>query len=372
MTTINNGSQTESWWKLGSAGWKAVLKNAGGEFKSDEVAYLSAVVTLRIVLALVPGLIAAVAIAAQVISTEDIRSLVTSAGDIVPSSAQGFVTDSLDKAIKGLAEKGIPALAVSIAVGLFTASSAAAALIYALNKAYDADEGRGFVGQRVASLGVIGGLVLALIGMFIVIVLGPTLLETLLPQQILDSPLSILITLGRYVAGITVLMLFFGFTFWFGPNRDRPKLRFLTPGAVLGVIGWLVLSYLFSLFVRLAGNYSATYGAFAGVIVLLVWLNYSFIVLLMGAELDHEIDKYLQRRQPVAAAPAIAPVLDPDTVTQDMPRHPGLMAATGDPDDEAADQVAGPGRWRIRLRGAAARTSGARLASTLWGKLGRD
>lgn len=281
------------WWGFGREGWRVVLSRTIQAFQTDQVGSLAAVVTLRLVLAVVPSLIAGVAIAAQVVSTDDIQRLVAEAEGMIPGSAQDFVQTSLATAIDNLREEGTIALILSILIGLFAASSAAVALITALNRAYGVREGRGFIGQRLVSLGVVAALVVALVALFIAIVLGPTLLELLLPDAILHSPVGWLIGIGRFASAVVVLILFFGFAFWFGPDRDRPPLRFLTPGAVLGVVGWLLLSWLFGIYIALAGNYSATYGAFAGVIVLLVWLNYSFIVLLMGAELDNEIGRYL-------------------------------------------------------------------------------
>ncbi len=375
-----------SWWDLSKEEWKAVLRSTLAEFKADKVPNLAAVVTLRLVLALIPGLIAGIAIAAQVISTEDIQRMVTSAGSVIPGSARAFVVDTLDGAISGLQEKGTIPLVISILAGLFAATGAAGALIEALNAAYDVEEGRGFVGQRVTALAVIAALALALIGMFVAIVLGPTLLELLLPQEVLDSPLSLLITLGRYVAGITILILFFGFAFWFGPNRDRPALHFLSPGAVIGVIGWLLLSWLFGIYVSVAGSYSATYGTFAGPIVLIVWLNYSFTVLLMGAELDHELNRMhplegdataVAGEDPDASDPDTS---DPDTwdpepadldaVDPDMPRHPGLVPPADDAQEDPDVGLRGPVPTPV-LVGAARHTPGGKVAGRLWGRISR-
>lgn len=367
------GADGASWWRLGKDGWRTVLTRAGKEFSGDEVSNLAAVVTLRIVLSLVPSMIAAVAIAALVIDPSDIESLVASAESFIPESSQEFVTTQLTDIIAELRSGGVGI--AGVAGGLFAASGAAVALMHALNKAYDVKEERGFVGKRLGSLGVIAALVLALAGMFVAIVLGPSLLELVVPDRILDSPLSILITIGRYAAGISLLILFFGFVYWFAPNRDRPRLRLMTPGAVIGVVGWLLLSYLFSIYARVSGSYSATYGIFAGIIVLLVWLNYSFTVLLMGAEVDSEIEKYLQAR---VAEGGRTPdqgeaTEDLDAVDADMPRHPGLVQAGGAPaEEEHHDPPAGPAGTGVpRLVGAAARTPGATVAARVWARVQR-
>lgn len=356
-----------SWWRLGPGGWKAVLKATARQFKDDLVANLAAVVTLRLVLALVPSLIAAVAITTLFLTPADIEALVAQSEGLIPTDSRQFVTDVLGRAVQN--ESGAVASIVGVLVGLFAATSAAAALIQALNTAYDAEEGRGFVGQRLVALMIVGALFVALAGMFISLVVGPSLVDLLLPQAITDSPVSILITVGRYLGAVIILILFFEFVFRVAPNSERPPLGLPTPGAVAGVVGWMLLSYLFSLYVRIAGNYDA-YGAAAGIVILLIWLNYSFTVLLMGAELDHEIEKHLMVRDPKGMHDAIAGE-DPDDVDPDMPRHTGLVGARV---VSTAAPIQRTGRAPLpppRLSGVAARTVGASLASRLWGRIGR-
>lgn len=370
MSTSTHVGDERSWWRLGREGWRRVLKRTGTQFKEDGVQNLAAVVTLRLVLALVPSLIAAVAISTFFISPSDIDSLVTQSQGFVPGDSREFVRETLERIVE--AEGGGIASVVGVLAGLFAATGAAVALIQALNAAYDVEEGRGFVGQRLTALGIVGALFVTLAGMFLALVFGPSLVDLLLPSAITESPLRFLIALGRYAAAIALLMAFFGVVFRLAPNREDPPLRFLTPGAVLGVAGWLVLSWLFSLYVRIAGNYAA-YGAAAGVVILLIWLNYSFTVLLMGAELDNEIERHLGPPPTGGDEPAAdadgraADTGDLDEVAPDMPRHPGLVA----PAPPRQPAPARRPRPTPRLVGAAARTSGAALAGRLWGRMAR-
>lgn len=362
-------TEEPSWWRLGSDGWREVAKRTAGQFKHDRVQLLASGVTLRIVLALVPSLIAAVAIAAQFVSPDDIHGLVESAQEFIPPESQDFVTGQLQDILMELqrGEVGV----IGVVLGVFAASSAAIVLITALNTAYGVHESRKFLRLRATSLAVIGALGLALAGMFTALVLGPSLVAAFVPEVILDSPLRYLITIGRYLAAFLLLILFFGFTFWIGPDRDRPDLLLMSPGAVAGVVGWVVLSYLFSVYVRLAGSYSATYGAAAGIVVLLVWLMYSFTVLLMGAELNDQIERYLKEQQPARVPlPVGSPVAGLDEVTADMPRHAGLLAAAeasspagSDDDVDRPDRPSAPPPMLI---GAASRTSGASVAALVW------
>ena len=376
MSTTAHHGEERSWWRLGRDGWRTVLKSTGSQFKADGVQNLAAVVTLRLVLALVPSLIAAVAISTFFISPSDIDSLVAQSQGFVPGDSREFVRETLERIVE--AEGGGVASIVGVLAGLFAATGAAVALIQALNTAYDVEEGRGFVGQRLTALAIVGALVVTLAGMFVALVFGPSLVDLLLPAAVTESPLRFLIALGRYAAAVALLMGFFGFVFRVAPNRPEHPLRILTPGAVLGVAGWLVLSWLFSLYVRIAGNYAA-YGAAAGIVILLIWLNYSFTVLLMGAELDNEIERHLgaaahrstdpARTDPAPTDPARTDPAhdDLDAVDPDMARHPGLVAPTPTPRPAAA----GRPRPTPRLVGAAARTSGAALAGRLWGRMAR-
>lgn len=290
MERTRHGDGWLAGWRLGKAGWWAVLKSTVGEFKEDRVMNLAALVTLRLVLALVPSLIAAVAITAQFTSPADIERFVASAQEFIPAQSREFVISTLGTIVDS--DEGGSATIIGVLVGLFAATSAAAALVKALNTAFEVEEERNFIGRRLVSLGIVAALLVTLAGMFVVLVLGPSLVEFLLPRQVMESPVRHLITIGRYLAAMVLLILFFDVTFRVGPHRENSRWRPLTPGAVLGVGGWMLLSYLFSLYVRIAGDF-AVYGAAAGVFILLIWLNYSFVVLLMGAELDHEIELHL-------------------------------------------------------------------------------
>ncbi len=366
-----------SLWRLSRRDWLAAFKATAREFKEDDVSVLSAAVTYRIVLSLVPSLIAAVAITALVIEPAQLQRLVNQLGDVVPESSLEFIRTRLDDVIDSL-RSGTVGIA-GVAGGLVAASSAAVVLIKALNRVYDVDDDRKLVRQRLVSLVVMASLVLAMAGVFVALVLGPSLVESLLPA-VLESPLRPLVTVGRYAAAVVVLIAFFGALYWIAPNRPDVPLTFLTPGAVLGVVGWLLLSFGFSVYVSNFGSYNQLYGAVAGIVVLLIWLNYSFIVLLMGAELNHEIEKLVLARarggatedeqqlahahgRP-AAVGAATPHLAAASPTRGLPPSDG----TGD----AADRSDRPGGVPIPvLSGAARSIQGSFLATAIWRKATR-
>lgn len=289
---------------------RGVLKEVFAEFKRDDVPSLAAGVAFRIVLSIVPSLIAGIAIAAAVIEADDVARLIDRAAAALPGDAVAFLRNQVDNVLADLASGGVAV--TGIAVGVFAATTAALALVKALNRAWDVEEGRSFLVQRGTALAITVALLVAIVAMFVVLVLGPQIVRALLPDSLEGGPLPLLLGVARLLGAVAVLVLFFSFTFWVGPHRDRPRWRWVSPGAATGVFGWLLLSYLFSLYARNFGNYNATYGALAGIVVFMVWLNLSFIVLLLGAEMDAVLEQRLERApHPPAEVPAAASLTSP-------------------------------------------------------------
>lgn len=269
----------------------AVLKAVAREMKDDDIVSLASGVAFRIFLALIPSMIAAVAIFGLVADASHLRGLVESSSAILPGAAAEFFTDQLKRAVES-ASGGI--VSVSMAVGIFAATSAAVALVRALNRAYDVTERRPFLAQRGIALVLTVALFGALLGLVALLVAGPVLERVLFPEALYRNGLDALLTVARVAAAIVLVMLLFAFVFWIGPNRERPRWQWFTPGAVVGVVGWLALSSGFALYTRItASDYaeSGTYGTLGGIVVLLLWLWLSHVVLLAGAELNSELEK---------------------------------------------------------------------------------
>ena len=87
------------------------------------------------------------------------------------------------------------------------------------------------------------------------------------------------------------MLLFFAFVYYLAPNIEQRSWRWVTPGSLVGALLWLVLSGLFALYTTFSGSYAKTYGSLAGAIILLLWLNYSALAILFGAELNAELDR---------------------------------------------------------------------------------
>lgn len=299
--------------------WVAVAKATWQRASGHQVPVLSAAVAFRIFLAIVPSLVAGVAIFSLVTDPAELQDLVANLRGVVPGEALGFVEDQLTETVT--AANGGIAIA-GVAGGLWAATGGASALVLALNNSWGLTESRNFVKQRLVALAITFALLLTLVALFVVLILGPTIVLAILPSVLEGGPVPALIGLGRYLAAVVLLIAFFAYVFWIGPNHEQGRFRWVTPGAILAVVGWLLLSFLFSIYASRFGNYADTYGLFAGVILLLVWLQLSFTVLLVGAELDVEL---AARREASGDAVGAPPVhLGPDAEIEPVVPRPAV------------------------------------------------
>lgn len=359
--------------ELTGADAKAVAKATVAEIKSDDVPSLAAGVAFKIFLSLFPAAIAGVAIFSLVTTPADIdRFLAVIQGlDFVPQAADELITEPLRALVEGDGAAGI-AIA-GVLGGLWAASSAAVTLIKALSRAWDVPETRKFLRQRVVAFAIMLALLLALIGLFLLLVVGLQIQAAVVPDELLRGPIPALLAVGRLVGAVLLLMLLFAFVYWVGPDRDRPEWSWLTPGAVVGVIGWLAVGGLFTLYVRNFGNYEATYGALAGVIVLLLWLQLSMMMLLVGAELNNVIERVRDSKAAVAEGSGFAQSMPLSEAASDAPQ-PGeglLLPAVpppspGDPlpglEERGEARANGQGPSRLARAGAAAAATSAAVA----------
>lgn len=316
MTTTELGVETvDDPTDLDRREYVAALKRTLKEIKEDDVPGLAGGVAFKMFMSLFPSLLAAVAVFSLVTTPAEIADWLSEARGILPDSA----IELLRKPLLDLAqtETGFAGMAavLGVATGLFAATSAAISLMKALSRAYGVPETRKFVRQRLIALALTLALLIALIAIVLLLVVGRQVQETLLPG--VPPPLSWLLVAARFALALGVLVMLFAFVYWTGPNRDHPSWVWMSPGALFAVIGWLVVAGGFTLYAQTSPNYNKTYASLAGVVVLLIWLQLSMQVLLIGAEFNAEVERTRAVRLRVTegagfAAPAPAAALAPD------------------------------------------------------------
>jgi membrane protein len=272
------------------------FKRAAREFMADDCMGLAQQVAFGALLAFFPALILLIGLLG-LFGEETYNAI----GDLIGRVAPSQVNDAIDIAKESSADnKDASALAflLGAVIAVWAASGAMGTVMKAVNRAYDRVETRPFWRLRLLAilLVVVTGLVLA--GMFVFIVFGGPLGEAIADKAGLGEAFTLLWTILRWPIAFAVLLFFFALVYYAAPNVEHRDWRWVTPGSIVGATAWLILSGLFALYTSFAGTYDKTYGSLAGAIVLLLWLYYSAMALLFGAELNSELD----RRADVRAA----------------------------------------------------------------------
>lgn len=257
------------------------------EVKSDNLPITAAGVTFYGMLALAPAMVAIVSLYGLVTTPEESAKQVEGLTAALPGEAARLLVDQL-KSITGADSGGLGIkLAVSLVGLLWSASSGTTALIRGLGIAYDEPEGRGFVKLRSRALLLT---VLALAGA--VLVLGLTVaLPSILDAAGLGSVgKSVTLVLRWPLLGL-LGMLALAALYRYGPDRDRARWRWVSPGTVLAATLWLVGTGLFGFYAGRFASHNETYGTLAGAVVLLLWLYLTALAILVGAELNSELER---------------------------------------------------------------------------------
>jgi membrane protein len=241
-------------------------------------------------MSLFPALLVAVAMLAvfgQESLVSDTADYLKTAG--APKQTVDAVTSALESA-QSQRSTAITALVLGLLVALYSASGAFGAVGRALNRVWRVEEGRGLVKRKLNDvLWTLVVLVLVLIT-FVLIFLGGGLASDVLGLLGLGETVADVWRIARWPAALLSAMLVYAVVYFAAPNVEVRRFRWITPGAVFGVVTWIAASALFFVYVSRFSSYSATYGAFAAVVILLVWLWLTNVVLLFGAELNAVID----------------------------------------------------------------------------------
>jgi membrane protein len=280
------GGKAERPTEIPARGWTQVAKRGWKEAKADQVPLLAAGVAFYAFLAIFPALIAIVSIYGLFTDPSTIANQLNSITAALPDEAAQIITDQVTALSSRRQTLGI-SLILSVLIALWGASAGVSSLLTAINVAYDEEEKRGFVKKRLMSL----GLTLAAI-VFMVIILGlvavlPPLLKAVFGTGALRWVLQIL----GWLVMVVLVAIGLAILYRLGPDRDAPRMRWVSVGAVVATLVWLIASIGFSIYASTFGNYAKTYGVFAGIVVLLFWLWFTMYAILLGAEINAESEQ---------------------------------------------------------------------------------
>jgi membrane protein len=283
------GRTAEAPWRIPPRGWQDVLKRTFAQVKSDNVPVVAGGVAFYVFLSLVPALFAVILVYGLAADPQDVGEQITDYITALPNEAQETILEQLrDITRQDTGGLGV-GLVVSVAAAIYSASKGMQGLIAALNVAYDEEETRKFVKLRLTSL----GLTLAVIVGGAAGVGGMVLLGAV--AQDLGTAGEVALSILRWPLLAAFLMFGLAALYRYAPDRDRARWRWVTPGAVVATVLWVLGSFAFSIYSRVAGNFTETYGSLATVAVLLLWLLLSAYVIILGAELDAETERQTAR-----------------------------------------------------------------------------
>ena len=284
---------------LPAPSWKASLKQAVKQFKEDRGTLVSAGMAFYWFLAVFPALLAAVGITALFnLSRGTIDSIGRAVQSALPGQAASVITDALKQASGRTGGASVAAALIGIVLALWAASAGMAATQEGLNVVYEAED-RTFVKKRVRALGLLA--LAAVLGSIATaaIVFGPAIGDGIRDHLPFGGGVlfTLVWTVARWVVGLGALItLFAAFYFW-APNREEPRWTWISPGGILATAIWLLASIGFSLYVRHLGSYAKTYGSFTGVVVLMLWLYLTAIAVILGGELNAELERQAERQR---------------------------------------------------------------------------
>jgi membrane protein len=268
-------------------GWWRVLRRTWKQMSDDHVTLVAGGVAFAWFLALFPGLIAAVMIYGLVTDPADVERQVTNVAEGLPSAAQTLLTDQMSSIAGGSSQALSVGLVVSLALALWSTSAGIAGLVEAVNIAYGESETRNFIVKRgLALLLTIGFIVFLALAIGLIAVL-PVVLNQIGVGSIASTTVGIVRWAGLVVLAVVAI----GLIYRIGPDRDPPKkMRWLNIGAVTATVLWIAASAGMAVFVDNFGSYGETYGSLAGVVVLMLWMWITAIAVLLGAELNSEVE----------------------------------------------------------------------------------
>src|SRR5512132_3629445 len=265
----------------------AVLKRVKAEVKDDNVGLLAAGVAFYAMLAIFPAIIAVVTVYGMVADPDQVKTQVGELAKSLPSGADQLLTAQLTNVVNAGRQALSIGLVLSLLALLWSVSSGVQGLIKSLNVIYDEQETRGFVKLRGLSL-------LLTLGAIVVTVVALALI-TVFPSAIdrlgLGQAGQVAASVARWVVLAVLVLVALGLVYRLGPDRANPRWRWVSPGAVVALVLWLLGSVGFSYYVDNFGKYNQTYGALAAVIILLLWLFLSAFAVLLGAEFNAETER---------------------------------------------------------------------------------
>jgi membrane protein len=265
---------------------RELVRRTYAETMDDDGLGLAAQLAYYFFLALVPALLFLLALASFVPVTRLPELMPTALDRVAAPEVVALVRGQLQQILSSNSG-GI--LSLGLIGALWSSSAALVSLVGVLNRAYDLDEHRPWWKIRLLAIGLTIGLAVFVIVAFALVLAGPALVDTLAAKVGMSTAAALALKILQWPVAFALVCVAIGLLYYFAPDAEQEWV-WVTPGALIAATGWLIASSLFRIYAVSFGNYQATYGALGGVVVLLLWMYITGLILIVGAEVNAEIE----------------------------------------------------------------------------------
>ncbi|WP_022719939.1 YihY/virulence factor BrkB family protein [Rhodopseudomonas sp. B29] len=267
-------------------GWKDILLRVFRNFSEHRIMSLAAGMTYYTLLAIFPAIAALVAVYGLFSDPSRIAQHLDQLGGFMPGGAIEVARDQLTRVATGGAQTLGWTFLIGLAISLWSANAAMKAMFDTLNIVHGEDEKRSFIMLNLQSLGfTIAGM------LFMLTALGSIVAVPVMLNYVgLPSTGDLLLRLGRWPLMYVFIAVALAVIYRYGPSREAPRWRWISWGSAIAAAGWLIVSALFSWYATNFGSFNETYGSLGAVIGFMTWIWLSAIVILLGAEIDAEME----------------------------------------------------------------------------------
>jgi membrane protein len=273
-------------WKLGGLSVSQLAKRVWKEASDDELTDRAASLAYYFMFALFPALLFLTALLGLLPIPDLVNRLMQYVTQALPSDAASVTEKTLTEIVGG-ASGGL--LSIGVLGALWAASNGMSSIITALNAMYDVQEARPYWKRRLLALGLTVLFSVFILTALVLMVFGPIIGGTVAGWVGLGELFETVWNVVSIPVVVLLVIVGVALVYYLAPAYEQ-YFRWVTPGSVIAVVLWLAMSYVLRLYVANFANYSATYGSIGGVILLMLWLYLSGVALLLGAEINSEIE----------------------------------------------------------------------------------
>jgi membrane protein len=280
---------------LGGLGWKELGKRVYAEVMDDDVLGRSAQLSYYFLLALFPALLFLTSLLGYLAGADSQlrQGLFNSLAAVLPGDASQLIAKTVTDVTQS---SGGGKLSFGILATLWAASNGMGAISDSLNAAYELKESRPWWKVRLTAVGLTLSLTLLIVTALVLVLYGHDIADAVSIKLGLGAAFATGWKVLQWPLVLIFVLLAFALIYYFGPDSRRQDWKWITPGAIVGVALWLLISFGFKAYLSYFNSYSATYGSLGAVIILMLWFYFTGIAILVGGEINSEIENEMARQ----------------------------------------------------------------------------